>query len=176
MAGPKISNQPVERSWTEDVLLDDGTTILIKRYVKFNESDAWTGGAYNAVEWKSRIQFTGALADLPAWDQPFMALVLYKDGTTNEWVVVATTTSCERWSSRGRPSSPYWEYRLKDGQWTAVPLTVASNGHHTNLFINYHPTLNIAHITVTDKNTSLSDPMIYKPYLSIDANVVSNCN
>lgn len=38
------------RSWTENVQLDDGSVITVKRYVRFEESNSWAGDAYSATE------------------------------------------------------------------------------------------------------------------------------
>ena len=108
---------PEKRQWTEDVDLGEGRIITVKRFVEFNESNSLAGDAYNAVETKSTIEFTGDLASLPVWSEPLMALVLYQDSETGEWVVVATTTSCEFWNLNDRPKPPYWEFRLEDGVW-----------------------------------------------------------
>jgi len=106
-----------ERSWTEDVLLEDGTAVRIERHVTFNESDALGGGAYSAVESKSTLKFTGQLAALPAWDFPRIALVLYRSKENGSWRIIATTSSCEIWKHDGAPRPPYWEYELIDTRW-----------------------------------------------------------
>lgn len=154
---------PVERSWTEDVLLDDGSTLLVKRYVAFKETNAWpSGGAYNAVETASVIRFTGQLASMPPWNQPLMALVLYQDA--DEWVVVATTTSCEVWRQRKKPKPPYWEFRFGKGMWREVSLSQKSIGRPANLFSSYHPQLTTAHITAGERRRLEAD---IKPFESM---------
>jgi hypothetical protein len=140
-----------KRAWTEDVLLDDGTTIVVKRAVAFKETNSLGGDAYNAVETESNIEFTADLNQLPPWSQPLMALVMYHDKTTNEWVVVATTTSDVVWQERGRPCPSYWEYRLAAEGWKLVPLQNASIGRSANLLRRYQEELKIKHVTMADK-------------------------
>lgn len=99
--------------WTEDVDLGDGRTIQIEREVTFNFSLPGSGGTAVAEETNAAIRFSGQLRKLPVWQQPLRALELYQD-LNDEWVVVATTTSCDVWERRGKPAPPYWEFRLRN--------------------------------------------------------------
>lgn len=140
---------PKHRTWTEDVLLEDGSTIVVKRSVTFNESNSWSGDAYNATELSSTIAFTGNLRTLPGWNVPLMPLVLYRDtAAQGQWVVVATTTSCETWNWWGEPRPMYWEFRLEPGGWREVPLSHTSIGRSVNLLHRYQQRLGARHITV----------------------------
>src|SRR4051812_12036740 len=65
-----------EREWTEDVLLDDGSNIVVVRTALFRETSSLGGGAYNAVEKDASLSFTGELAQLPAWHAPLIAMLL----------------------------------------------------------------------------------------------------
>ncbi len=170
------SGGPVERRWTEDVLLDDGTTIVVKRSVTFTESNSWSGDAYNAIESAATIAFTGDLTALPPWSAPLMALVMYRDAATEEWVIVATTTSCQVWNRRGFPPSRYWEYRLSHREWREVSLTPASIGRSANLLHRYQERLGTKHITIAERLRREDDPLMTKKYKSIDVQSASrNC-
>jgi hypothetical protein len=159
-----------ERSWTEDVLLDDGTTVQIERHVAFDETNAAGGGVYNAVERKAALQFTGELAGLPAWDYPRMALVLYRSKETRNWIIVAASTSCEVWLSDGAPRPPYWEYELVDGSWRKVSLRQESIGRSPNLFYRYANLEFGPHVSGHTKQQLQSDPRIADIYRSISSN------
>ncbi len=127
-----------KKEWTEDVTLDDGFTLVVKRMVKFKESNSWSGDAYNSTEQASTMNFTGTLASLPPWDVPLEPMVLYRDATKNgQWVIVATTTTCDVWNRRGEPRPPYWEFRLGARGWQEVPLSQSSYDRPTNLYLNY---------------------------------------
>lgn len=126
------------RHWMEDVLLDDGSTIQVIRSVTFGESNSVSGDAYNLVEAASTMSFTGELQHLPEWNQPLRAITLYRDSTTQEWVVVASTTSCRVWAKKGMPRPPYWEFRLADNVWREVSFSPTSVGRDSNLFRKYH--------------------------------------
>ena len=163
------------RRWTEDVQLDDSRIIRIEREVQFKESNAMGGGAYNAVETSSIIKFTGELAELPPWKDSLRALVLYFDTSNTEWVVVATTTSCEVWFARGKPRPMYWEYRLRGERWQETPLASTSIGRETNLFHLYEKPLEKKHITVEERSRLQSNPRIAREYRSIISDKENNC-
>lgn len=159
---------PTTRHWTEDVLLDDGSTIVVERSVTFNETNSLAGDTYNAVETEATLAFTGDLAGLPVWSAPLMALLLYRDQTrAGQWVIVATTTSCHVWNLRGEPPSMYWEYRLGPQGWQEVMLSPTSIGRRTNLLFSYQQNLGARHITVADREARESDTRIAKTYREI---------
>jgi hypothetical protein len=159
-----------ERSWTEDVLLEDGTAVRIERHVTFNESDALGGGAYSAVESKSTLKFTGQLAALPAWDFPRIALVLYRSKENGSWRIIATTSSCEIWKHDGAPRPPYWEYELIDTRWELVPLHPESIGKSPDLFYRYKAAKFGPHVDAQTRQWLQSSPTISDQYRSIAAN------
>jgi hypothetical protein len=146
------SEKLTTKRWMEDVKLDDGTIIQVQREVTFNESNALGGGAYNSVEQASTIHFTGNLENFPPWSVPLLAHTLYKDTSTQEWVVVAITSSCDVWHARGAPNPPYWEYRLGSHGWRQVPLSAASVGHRSNLLRRYQKDLPTGTITLSQKD------------------------
>lgn len=148
LVGCDLHPKPITREWTEDALLEDGSTIVVKRTVSFNETNSWSGDAYNAVETDATISFTGELSKLPPWRAPLMALVLYQDKETKEWVVVAISSSCDVWNRRGRPRPPYWEFRLDAKGWRETSLSQASIGRSGNLLHRYQSDLKTKHITV----------------------------
>lgn len=154
------------KSWTEEVLLEDGSTIIVERTVKFKETVSWSGDAYVAEELDATIAFTDELAHLPKWRQAIKALVLYHDRTTDEWVVVASTTSCSVWERRGKPKPSYWEFRLKGGEWHEVPLSAQSVGRKTNLLVGTSR-LSDDHVTVENKRKLQANPRIARKYREI---------
>jgi len=167
--------RPVTRAWTEDALLDDGSTVRIERTVTFLETNSLSGDSYNAAEMDATIAFTGDRAHLPTLRHGLMALLLYRDQTTDEWVVVATTTTCRVWQLRGQPSPNYWEFRLRDQEWQETPLSEASFGRSVNLLHRYQKELNARHITVTDRRRLESDPGINRRFKAIVPDADSNC-
>ncbi len=168
--------KPITRSWTEDVLLEDGSTIVVKRSATFDETNSWSGDAYNAVERDATIAFTGALSNLTAWRAALMAIVMYRDSATSEWVIVAMTTSSRVWRARGSPCPEYWEFRLSGKGWHETPLSASSIGREANLLHRYQDPLPHSHITVADRETLESDPYIVKSFRKILDAEESKCS
>lgn len=163
---------PKHRSWTEEVLLEDGSTIVVKRSVTFSESNSWSGDAYNATELSATIAFTGDLQNLPVWNVPLMPLVLYRDtAAQGQWALVASTTTCDVWSTHGEPRPPYWEFRLGKAGWREVPLSAASLGRPTNLYLPYNA-LKARHVTVAGRVRK--NQIAIPTYLSIQAKATAD--
>lgn len=159
------SSSREERRWTEDVLLDDGSTVQIERYVAFDATNAMGGGAYNAVEAKATLRFTGELTSLPEWDEPLIPLLVYRDN--DDWVVVARSSSCEVWSRREKPMPPYWEFRVNGDRWDEVPLSCDSIGRATNLYYEYHSENQPQHVSLSLKQKIDSNPGTVDSYRRI---------
>jgi hypothetical protein len=157
----------VERAWTEDVHLDDGSTVPVRRTARLNITNSWAGDAYNAVELDASLAFMGEFAKLPAWHAPRIAMVLYRDLANGEWVLVTTSTSCEIWERNGKPKPPYWEYRLGDSGWQQVPLSLASIGRPANLLHVYDHELPSRHITDVERAQLQGDKRIARSYREV---------
>lgn len=155
------------RAWTEDVLLEDGTQVQVERSVRFTEHNSLSGDAYGTLDEQATLTIHLHDRLLPAWDVPLVPLLLFKEHV-DEWVIVARSADCETWYQRGRPKPPYWEFRLRHGEWIEVPLSLRSLGRRANLFSEYRgPTQ--SHVSLQDKESILSDPTIARSYTSIDA-------
>lgn len=138
--------KPKEYTWTEDVALDAGS-IRVRRVVGMQETNSWSGDAYEAIEKLSRIEFMDELASLPPWREVLRPIVLYRDAATGEWVVVASTTSCDVWRAAGKPKPPYWEFRLQADRWNRVPLSDVSLARRANLAQAYKSVAAAGHLT-----------------------------
>jgi len=156
-----------QRAWTEDVILDDGTALVIERSVHFTDHNSLAQDSYGADEKDATLKFTGAQATLPAWSAPLIPMVLYRAAQTNDWVIVATTSSCELWYERGAPIPPYWEFRIVQGKWREIALTPQSIGQKTNLFLSYHPGLPAKHVTMQVKRQYWSDERTARKYQQV---------
>lgn len=163
ITGCSSSNRE-ERSWTEEVQLEDGSTVGIERHVVFDATNAMGGGAYNAVEVESTLRFRGELVALPEWNVPLIPLLLYKSVSGDKWTIVAKSSSCEVWASRGKPIPPYWQFELDESGWREVPLTCDSVGRSTNLHHAYHAADGLPHVSLARKARITGDPLIAQSY------------
>ena len=163
------------RSWTEDVQLDDGSMIVIKRYVRFETSNSWAGDVPVSSDRRATLRFTGDLSDLPTWDVPLIPMVLYQDASTKEWIIVARSNRCEVWIARGTPFPPYWEYHLTAGQWRQRALSDTSKGRPTNLLIDYLRENLPQHISVEHKKASFVDSNFTEAYRRVVPDIRRHC-
>jgi hypothetical protein len=155
-----------ERTWTEDVSLDDGTQVQIQRHVKFTDHNSLGGGSYGANETESTLQLQDQGSALPTWSDALIPLVLYRSAT-GEWVIVATTSACRTWLEHGAPIPPYWEYRIQAGQWRRVDVSQESIGRKANLFSGYNAGLPAEHVTNEIKLQDRAIGGIGKSYLQV---------
>jgi hypothetical protein len=164
------------RSWSEEVQLSDGRTVEIDRYVKFDSSNSLAGDAFSSTDVVSTLRLkTDKSSSIPTWEVPLVPIVLYFDETTHEWVIVATTGSCETWAQRGSPNPPYWEYRLKNRSWTQVRVSDSSYGRKTNLFFDYEQGVPSQRLTMESKEFILSHNNFGESWRSVVAGFDSNC-
>jgi hypothetical protein len=165
----------VQRSWSEEVGMEDGSTITINRRVEYRESNSLTGDAYSTTVRDSTLEFTENNASLPKWAAPLMPILLYLDNAHGEWVVVATTTNCDTWREHGSPQPPYWEFRLVESQWRPSRLSESSIGRSTNLFFDYASAVPASNITKEAKRQILASSDFERDFLGVYDDVRSNC-
>jgi hypothetical protein len=157
----------LEHTWTEDVQLDGGKTIVVERHVELELTSALGGGVGNAVETRSVLRLRDERL-MPAWDYPLKPLLLYRDSATTDWVIVASTNSCELWRQRGSPPGGYFEFRSTGGWWKPVELASASIGRKTNLLYKVAAAELPEHIALEEKDARQSAPDEPRRYRSID--------
>jgi hypothetical protein len=157
----------VDRNWVEDVRLDDGSIVRVRRTATLRITNSWAGDAYNAVELDATLAFMSEQPMLPVWSAQRIAMVLYRDAATEEWVLVTTSTSCTIWERNGKPKPPYWEYRLRDGIWQQVPLSAASIGRKANLLHVYDKELPDRIIRDAERQQLQGDKRIARTYTEI---------
>jgi hypothetical protein len=125
-------------SWSEEVRLDDGSTLEVRRRATYSVENSWAGDAPSAIEKTSTLKFPGSQVPCREWRQSLTPLLLYIDKATGDCVIVATTTSGARYDLHGTPPSIYWEFRSRGGKWQEVPLSESSIGRKTNLYFSFH--------------------------------------
>ncbi len=165
----------VQRSWSEEVGLDYGSTITVNRRVEYRESNSLTGDAYSTTVRESTLEFTENNANLPKWAAPLMPILLYLDNAHGEWVIVATTTNCDTWREHGSPKPPYWEFRLVDSQWQASKLSESSIGRTSNLFFNYASDVPESRLSTEMKRQVIASNDFERDFLGVYVDVRSNC-
>jgi hypothetical protein len=142
------SPRRAELSWVEPVRLDSGEEVYVRRHVIVRQERAFGGGfASAAVYDTTSVSLEPNIPQFPAWDAPLVPIYIDKDSSTSEWIVIASSDSCDIWLRNGRPRPPYWAFRLREGAWYRDSIPEEFIGRTSNLFVGAQ---------VTDESGKLS--------------------
>lgn len=123
---------PIE--WKEEVRLQSGEMIIVKRTAKFKANNIAGGGGGSFNDGMTVEIIQPQLPDKPGlWSARFVPLIFDRDPESKEWFVVATFFHCDSWYELGRPKLPYTEYRFRGGRWIQQPLSPKWMGRITNI-------------------------------------------
>ncbi len=122
--------------WNEEVNLQSGEVIVIKRTAKFSEN--WiAGGGGGSFNRGMTIEFDSP--DKPSnptiWSGLYVPMILDRDPDTNEWMIVATFYHCDSWYDIGRPALPYTAYRYREGKWLQQSMEPKWIGRKANVLV-----------------------------------------
>jgi hypothetical protein len=142
----------VDISWSEDVALQDGTQLLVKRGAQGKKfSELGGSGGWETTQMMLEIETPKAATNPPPWSQRWVPMLFDYDAQTKEWFVVATFYTCTDWYDLGRPKLPYIEYRTKNGRWEQVPLSASLSGRKANLLTGPRSGGEPKRVTIEDK-------------------------
>lgn len=122
--------------WREEVQLQSGEVIVIKRTAQFSEN--WiAGGGGGSFNRGMTIDFDSPnKPDNPTiWNSLYDPLIIDKDPISKEWLIIATFTHCDGWYKIGRPKLPYTEYVFRNGKWEQHALNPQFIGRLVNLLL-----------------------------------------
>ena len=168
--------------WREEVRLQSGEVIVIKRTAKFSEN--WiAGGGGGSFNRGMTIEFDppNKPGNPTMWSGLYDPLIIDKDPNTNEWIIIATFTHCDGWYNIGRPKLPYTEYVFRNGKWEQGPLNSQRIGRVGNLFLidpSERKTINSSGpvVKISDKEKRLRDrPGISPKYKKIIDTWTTGC-
>ena len=147
-----------ERTWSEEVELEGGAVVVVKRHVVYDYSNSFSGEFPLNVETTSELEVENSTPelDIPRWSAPMRALLLYRDEATAEWVIVAAIHTCDMWRQKGAPESQYLEFRAHQGIWREGVVSKSSIGRATNLFMGYVDGLARKRVTLQEKKSAWS--------------------
>ena len=121
-------------NWREEVRLQSGEVIVIKRTAKFSEN--WiAGGGGGSFNRGMTIEFDSSdKPDNPTiWNALYVPMILDRDPDTNEWMIVVTFYHCDSWYDIGRPPFPYAAYRFRGGKWLQQSMEPKWIGRKANV-------------------------------------------
>lgn len=124
----------VDLSWREDVQLEDGRMLLVKRTAQGKKLGEIGGpGGWEVAKMTLEIEAPESLARPPRWAEQLVPMVFDYDPSAREWYVVATFYMCKDWYRLGRPNLPYVQYRVNNGRWEQIALRPSLVGKRANL-------------------------------------------
>ena len=125
----------VDLQWSEEVQLNDGQIIVVKRTAKGEQRGELGGpGGWEETEMSIALGNASEGQEFPIWQTAYVPILLDYQPPEKTWSVVATFYYCTGWYNLGRPKLPYVEYQSKNGgPWAVVPLEERLIGRKTNL-------------------------------------------
>lgn len=143
----------VDIKWTEELVLEDGRTLLLNRSAQGKTIGELGGsGGWEATQMTLEVETPKSPLNPPTWSQRWVPMLFDYDAKTKEWFVVATFYTCTDWYDLGRPKLPYIEYRARNGRWVEVPLSDSLFGRKSNLLTGMRADGKPKHVTVDFKN------------------------
>ena len=123
---------PTETVWREEVQLEDGTKIWVRRTV-VGEAYTELGGYGEYQVSKEVLEVINApgLGKPPVWSAKWSLLVLDRD-KDGVWYIVVTPQDAEGWTKL-EPKLLYAQFKAIDGQWRQVEIDPTLHARDANL-------------------------------------------
>ena len=123
---------PTETVWREEVQLEDGTKIWVRRTV-VGEAYTELGGYGEYQVSKEVLEVINApgLGKPPVWSAKWRTLVLDRD-KDGVWYIVVTPQDAEGWTKL-EPKLLYAQFKAIDGQWRQVEIDPSLHARDANL-------------------------------------------
>ena len=123
---------PTETGWREEVQLEDGTKIWVRRTV-VGEAYTELGGisAYEVSNRTVEVINAPGLGKPPVWSAKWSLLVLDRD-KDGVWYIVVTPLDAEGWTKL-EPKLLYAQFKAIDGQWRQVEIDPSLHARDANL-------------------------------------------
>ena len=123
---------PAETSWREEVQLEDGTKIWVRRTV-VGEAYTELGGisAYEVSNRTVEVINAPGLGKPPVWSAKWRTLVLDRD-KDGVWYIVVSPVDREGWANL-HTKLLYAQFKAIDGQWRQVEIDPKLDARTANL-------------------------------------------
>jgi hypothetical protein len=127
----------------EEVKLSNGEVIIVARKFETTPLGEIGGSGGWVAKYNSfKVISPDRPDNPPIWESKtgLIPVLFDRDPKTNEWFLVTSFFMCSAWESIGKPKYPYAEFRLKEGTWHQVPLSLDLIGRATNVYVHMRNT------------------------------------
>ena len=132
---PKTPNIAKETTWKEEVQLQDGTRIWVRRTV-FGKAhqDMMNGpgrGEYRVSAYRLEVIDSAGLPPPPVWESKWFHIIIDRD-KEGTWYVVVTPVNTKGWYDIS-PKYRYAQFKSKNGRWYQVDIDKNLDARNSNL-------------------------------------------
>ena len=132
---PKTPDIAKETTWKEEVQLQDGTRIWVRRTV-FGKAhqDMMNGpgrGEYRVSAYRLEVVDSAGLPPPPVWESKWFHIIIDRD-KEGTWYVVVTPVNTKGWYDIS-PKYRYAQFKSKNGRWYQVDIDKNLDARNSNL-------------------------------------------
>ena len=132
---PKTPNIAKETTWKEEVQLQDGTRIWVRRTVVGKaHQDMMNGpgrGEYRVSAYRLEVVDSAGLPPPPVWESKWFHIIIDRD-KEGTWYVVVTPVNTKGWYDIS-PKYRYAQFKSKNGRWYQVDIDKNLDARNSNL-------------------------------------------
>ena len=132
---PKTPDIAKETTWKEEVQLQDGTRIWVRRTVVGKaHQDMMNGpgrGEYRVSAYRLEVIDSAGLPPPPVWESKWFHIIIDRD-KEGTWYVVVTPVNTKGWYDIS-PKYRYAQFKSKDGRWYQVDIDKNLDARNSNL-------------------------------------------
>ena len=132
---PKTPNIAKETTWKEEVQLQDGTRIWVRRTVVGKaHQDMMNGpgrGEYRVSAYRLEVVDSAGLPPPPVWESKWFHIVIDRD-KEGTWYVVVTPVNTKGWYDIS-PKYLYAQFKVINGKWQQVDIDKNLDARDSNL-------------------------------------------
>ena len=132
---PKTPNIAKQTTWKEEVQLQDGTRIWVRRTVVGKaHQDMMNGpgsGEYRISAYRLEVIDSAGLPPPPVWESKWFHIIIDRD-KEGTWYVVVTPVNTKGWYDIS-PKYRYAQFKSKNGRWYQVDIDKNLDARNSNL-------------------------------------------
>jgi hypothetical protein len=127
-----------ELTWNEQASISTNDHVRVARIMHFSVSRPWGEKGGMIVSSSSIVRIVGPTGyELDLDVGPLIPILIEKETSSGDYVVVAGTNRCSVWLRNAEPQPPYWTFRFRNNVWYRIDLPANLIGRKANLLIDF---------------------------------------